>query len=248
MAVSSASIRFLGDWHQGQQGTIERGGRLSIDYDMRRSPHCFTNWRGAEFGEIVASVRFHPRGEIINGSVIAPVTSPSGLVIGHVPVPFELPVPDDAARAEIWFHNFYQTSSRCDAWDSQFGQNYWFEVGGASPRIPAESVSYRIGAVSRPDMVNVLEQSVTKINAFPRPAGGGSPQGIDLQTMLSITAWVRETTYGANAWIDFHVFDGEDRLVHAQTLTLPYTGFGSAFQYGFSGKIYQGSTAVPGSA
>jgi len=250
MAASNASIRFLSDWRQEKQGGIERGGRLRIDYDKGRSPRCFTNWRGAEFGEIVASVRFHPRGEIINGSVLAPVRSsenPPGVVIGHVPAPFELPVPDDATQAEIWFHNFYQTSSRCDAWDSRFGQNYWFEVGGAPPRIPAQSVSYRVGGLTQPDMVNVLEQSVTKVNAFPRPAGGGSPQGSDLQTNLSVTAWVKETTYGANAWIDFHVFDGEDRLIHAQTLTLPYTGFGSAFQYGFSGKIYQGSTATPGS-
>jgi hypothetical protein len=67
---------------------------------------------------------------------------------------------------------------------------------------------------------------------------------------LSVTAWVKETVYGANAWIDFHVFDGEDQLIHAQTLTLPYIGFGSAL-YGFFQadkiKIYQGTTATPGS-
>jgi hypothetical protein len=79
----NGTIRFLSDWRQVQQGGIERGGRLRIDYDKGRSPRCFTNWRGAEFGEIVASVRFHPR-----GSVLAPVRSsenPPGVVIGHVP-------------------------------------------------------------------------------------------------------------------------------------------------------------------
>src|SRR6266540_1267500 len=75
MAASNASIRFLSDWRQEQQGSIERGGRLRIDYDKGRSPRCFTNWRGAEFGEIVASVCFRPRGEMINGSVLAPVRS-----------------------------------------------------------------------------------------------------------------------------------------------------------------------------
>jgi hypothetical protein len=124
---------------------------------------------------------------------------------------------------------------------------YWFEVGGAPPRIPAQPVSYRNGAVTRPDMVNVLEQSAAKVNVFPPPAGGGSPEGSDLQTMLKVTAWVKETTYGANAWIDVHVFDGDDRLIYAETLTLPYTGFGSEFRYEFSGKVYQGSTATPGS-
>jgi hypothetical protein len=65
--------------------------------------------------------------------------------------------------------------------------------------------------------------------------------------MLKVTAWVKETTYGANAWIDVHVFDGGDQLIHAETLTLLYTGFGPVFQYAFSGKVYQGVTATPGS-
>lgn len=65
--------------------------------------------------------------------------------------------------------------------------------------------------------------------------------------MLKVSAWVKETAYGANTWIDVHVFDGDDRLIHAESLTLPYTGFGSVFRYEFSGKVYQGSTATPGS-
>ena len=250
MAASNATIRFLGDWRQEQHGAIERSGRLAVDYDKGRSPHCFAPWRGAEFGDIVALIRFHPRGEIVSGSVVAALRdreNPPGMVIGHVPVPFECPVPGDATRAEIWFHNFYQTSTRCDAWDSRFGENYWFEIGGAPPRIPAQPVSWRSGALTRPDVVNVLEQHAAKTNTFPRPEGGGSPQGQNLQTTLMVVAWVKETAYGANAWIDVHIFDGQDALVHAETLTLPYTGFGSAFRYEFSGKVYQGSTATPGS-
>ncbi len=250
MPASNTTIQFLPDWRQAQSGMIERGGKLKIEYDIQRLSHCFTKWRGAEFGEITANVRFRPRGEIVSGSVVAPVRdreNPPGMVIGHVPMPFEVAVPSDATQAEIWFHNFYQTSSRCDAWDSRFGDNYWFEVGGAPPRTPAQPVSYRSGAVTQPGMVNVSEQSAAKVNVFPPPPGGGSPVGSDLQTMLKVTAWVNETTYGANAWIDVHVFDGGDQLIHAETFTLPYTGFGPVFQYGFSGKVYQGMTATPGS-
>jgi Family of unknown function (DUF6209) len=250
MEAPVATIRFLRDWRHEQQGAIERGGQLVLEYDKGRSPECFTMWRGAEFGDIVAWIRFQPRGELFSGSVVAPVRSgenPPGPVIGHVPVPLRLSVPSDATQAEIWFHSFYQTSSRCDAWDSQFGQNYWFAIGGAPPKIPQQSVAYRTGSVTRPDMVNVLEQSVTKVNAFPPPPGGGSPQGLDLQTSLKVVAWVPETTFGANAWIDVHVFDDKDGLIRADTLTLHYTGFGGDFRYEFSGKIYQGSTATPGS-
>jgi hypothetical protein len=250
MAASVATIQFLGDWRQEQQGAVERGGELVIEYDKRRSPHCFAMWRGAEFGDIVAYIRFHPRGEIFSGSVVAPVRSsenPPGMVTGHMPVPLKLSVPSDSTQAEIWFHNFYQTSSHCDAWDSRFGENYWFEIGGAAARIPSQPVSYRSGALTRPDMVNVLEQSVTKANVFPQPAGGESRAGTNLQTAVKVIAWVRETTFGANAWMDVHIFDDQDGLIHAETVTLPYAGFSSTFLYEFSGIVYQGATATPGS-
>ncbi len=169
------------------------------------------------------------------------------MVVGHVPAPFETAVPDDATRAEIWFHNFYQTSSHCDAWDSRFGSNYWFDIGGAPPRTPVQPVSYRSGAITSPEIVNALEHSAAKVDVFPSPSWGGPQQGTNLQTMLRVTAWVRETHFGANAWIDVNVFDGDDRLIYSETLTLPYTGFGPVFRYEFSGKVYQGSTATPGS-
>jgi hypothetical protein len=249
MAPSEAAIRFLGNWQQQQEGAIERGGRLKIVYDKARSPRCFANWRGAEFGDITVNIRFHPRGDLVSGSVVAPVREGQnrpGPVIGHVPMPFECQVPSDATRAEMWFHNFYQTTSRCDAWDSRFGDNYWFEIGGPAPRVPRQPVSYRTGALTRPDVVNVLEQSAAKVNALPSPASGAR-QGTDLQTMLTVVAWVKDTAAGANAWIDAHVFDGQDGLIQSETLTLRYAGVGSAFQYKFDDSVYQGSTATPGS-
>jgi hypothetical protein len=249
MAISDAVIEFLGGWRQELRGAIERGGRLTIDYDKSRLGRCFTNWRGAEFGDLVAHVRFHPRGDIVSGSVAAPVKddeNPSGMIVGHTSVPLDVQVPSDATQAEIWFQNFSQTSSRCDAWDSQFGANYWFDVGGAQVRIPPNPVSYRRGAVTRPDVVSVLSQSASKVNAFPRQADGETG-GVNLQTKLEVVSWVNETKAGANAWVDVHVFDSNDALVYAVTQPLLYTGF-SAASYEFLGTIYQGSTATPGSA
>ncbi len=49
--------------------------------------------------------------------------------------------------------------------------------------------------------------------------------------MLKVIAWVKEITYGANVRIDVHVFEDQDGLIHAEMLTLPYTGIGSAFRY-----------------
>jgi Family of unknown function (DUF6209) len=249
MMDSKAIVQFTADWHEIQQGTIERGGRLVVDYSIERLPRCFRTRDGEEYGDIVAYLRFHPRGEIVSGSVVSTVhdrENPTGMVIGHKPVQFESSVPSDATQAEIWFHNFSDISQRCDAWDSRFGQNYWFEIGGPPLHFPVWPVTYRSGALRRPDVVNVLKQSAEKDNVFPQSMWGGQ-QGSDLQTILKVEAWVKETTFGANAWIDVHIIDGQDELIHADTLTLTYAGFGSEFRYEYSGKVYQGSTATPGS-
>jgi len=168
------------------------------------------------------------------------------MTIGHTSVPLVLQVPSDATQAEIWFQNYSQTSSRCDAWDSRFGTNYWFDVGGAPVRTPAHPASYRRGAVTRPDVVNVFSQSASKLNVFPRSVDGGTA-GVNLQTKLNVVAWVIETKAGANAWVDVHVFDQDDALIHALTQTLLYTGVGGEPSYEFMGTVYQGSTATPGS-
>ncbi len=247
--ATTAVLQFFPDGGLAQQGQIERGGGLRIEYAMNRLSRCFSQWRGAEFGDTVAYLRFHPRGEIIQRSVVDPVRvpgNPPGAVIAHSSAPWDLSVPDDATQAEMWFQNFSQTSTRCDAWDSRFGDNYWFDVGGSPARIPAQSVVYRAGAQPRPDVVNVLSAEVSKVNAFPQPTSGPTV-GKDVQTRLDLTAWVSHSVSGANAWIDFHVFEGNDTLIHAETLTLVYIGWGPFDRYGFAGKIYQGYTATPGS-
>ncbi|WP_437335331.1 DUF6209 family protein [Sorangium sp. So ce394] len=247
--TKAAVLQFFPDWIHAQQGEIERRGALRIEYDMSRLSRCFTTWRGAKIGDIVAYVRFHPRGEIVQGSVVEEVRAegrPPGPVVAHRAAPLELAVPDDATGVELWFHHFSQTSRRCDAWDSRFGENYWFDVGGPPPRSPAQPVVYRAGAQARADIANVQTAQVSKINAFPRPADGPSV-GKDIQTNLNLVAWVSHTAWGANAWIDVHVFDGGDALIHAETFPLAYAGFGPVQQYIFTGKIFQGSTATPGS-
>jgi hypothetical protein len=220
-----------------------------IEYDKSRLSGSFVPWRGAELGDIVAYCRFHPRGDVVTGSVVAPVPdpgTPSGIVVDHVLQPLDVQVPLDSTELEVWFENYSRTSTRRDAWDSRFGQNYWFGVDGPPPRVPKPSVSYRAGAVTRPEMVNVLSQQAMKVNAFGSNGPGGSV-GTDLETRLDVVAWVDETKYGANAWIDLHVFDGHDQRIDAATITLPYTGYGPVFRYGFSGMVYQGAVATPGS-
>jgi len=59
-------------------------------------------------------------------------------------------------------------------------------------------------------MVNVLDWRVNKLQV---PLGS---DGSQLETHLSLTTWVRNIQYQKNVWIDFHVFDEADRLVHSR--------------------------------
>jgi Family of unknown function (DUF6209) len=82
------------------------------------------------------SVRFQPSGASHSESVLEEIREPpeGGPVVGHVPKPVTLAVPVDATAVELWFHTFTEPGlwGVCDAWDSQFGQNYWFPVSPSS--------------------------------------------------------------------------------------------------------------------
>jgi hypothetical protein len=150
-------------------------------------------------------------------------------------------VPADATQTEIWFLN--RNAFGCTAWDSQFGNNYRFEVAQAGP---AQPVMFRNGAARSQEMVNVFKAETSKIR---RTIGNRSLSGSELQTHLSLTAWVRNVAYQKNVWIDLHVFDPDDSLVSSQTLTLSYAGpaGGNGDFFSLDQEIFQGSGGVPGS-
>jgi Family of unknown function (DUF6209) len=243
--AKTAMLAFKSGWVDEQSGDVVRRGRVEIDYDIYRLPACLRKRHGAEIGNTEVFVRFYPRGELFHGSVAQPVRE-GGITISHAPLTFEIDVPSAATQMELWFHNYSFESGPCDAWDSRFGRNYWYAVQGNPPSFVDHPVSPRTNAQVRPDIVSVLEQTATKRNVFPQPPSG-SRNGTDIQTLLNLRAWVSDAVFGANAWIDVHVFDAQDQRIHAETIPLKYTGFGPFGSFGLDGKIYQGSIATPGS-
>ena len=116
-----ATVRFLSDWSQQQDGEIRAGELLHIEYDPERLPHCRSSRYGQPAWSIAAYLRFHPGGQEESGRV-----APG-------PQPWEITVPNDAKNIELWFNNTDQ--SGCASWDSRYGHNYWLEV--ASVNTPA---------------------------------------------------------------------------------------------------------------
>ena len=112
--------------------------------------------------------------------------------------------------------------------------------------IPLESVAYRTGAVPARDIVAVVDERATKENTQNDPAAAGS--GLDLETLLSVRARVRDAGGSGSGWVDVHVFDDDDRLVRSETLPLLHVaGSDGIRELGFDGSVYRGTGASPGS-
>jgi hypothetical protein len=110
--IMMATLRFLPGWSQEQIGDIRAGEPLRIEYDLQRLPDCRSYRYGQPAWNIAAYFRFHPGGQEQAG----------GLMHG----PLGVDIPNGTSQIEIWFHNTDQTG--CVAWDSRYGQNYWFDT------------------------------------------------------------------------------------------------------------------------
>lgn len=126
--TTPAVLEFLPNWQTIQHGRIHAGGRLVIEYDMKRMPGLPREHHGAVVGDITAYVKFHPEGQVLEGSVLEKVKTEEprdGRTIALRPSPYEVTVPINASHVEIWFYGLGHSH---EIWDSLYGQNYWFPV------------------------------------------------------------------------------------------------------------------------
>jgi hypothetical protein len=226
---------------QTQKGDITQNGTLTLIYDPSRLPYIRNSHNGMPAWDIIGNLRFYPGLETYSGSVVQKTETVNGNarpLYPPVPLPLSVPVPPDAMAVETWFLNTGMFGEK--SWDSDYGRNYRFDVAQVGP---AQPVSFRAGATRDGSMVNVLTAAVNKV----RRSVGGSPQGSQLETDLNLTAWVRNIQYQKNVWIDFHVFDGNDNLVHAETLPLSYRepGGGGGDIFAFERRVFKGSGGLP---
>lgn len=136
-AVKAARLRFLDDWSIQREGHIAPGGKLIIDYAISRLPDLRRTRREAELWAIEALIRFPSNPEVRRGSLLGEVRAgPNGPVVGHYPQPLEIDVPAEATVVEMWFHTYDALYGGADAWDSDFGRNYWFDVEPSAGRSP----------------------------------------------------------------------------------------------------------------
>lgn len=238
-----ADLHFGAGWTESFTGELAQGGQVSLTYDPARLPECRFNWRGAEVWDVEVACRFHPSGSVFRQTVLERIRMSGGVVVDLVPKSVIFEVPVGAKRMELWFRNFLSAAvggRRCEAWDSRFGENYWYDV--ASRRLE-HPVGYRLGTVPDVGMVNVLAARVQKKRVSLPGATPGTSFGAELRTTLSLSVWVRNIEYEKNVWIDVHVFGPADDLIHSETLTLHYRGAeeGNGDGFGLDREIYRGT-------
>lgn len=240
---ASSTVEFQSNGRLAQSDLIQQSGQLTIQYDPQRTTGCRGYHGGMPSWDIFANVRFLPSGEVYTGPLVqhynpggsGPIFDPPR------PIPFAVAVPADATEAQMWFLN--EDVWGCKSWDSRFGENYRFEVAQAGP---AQPVMFRTGSDRSLEMVNVFSEAASKTRHL---FGTSGSSGSELQTHLSLTAWVRNVAYQKNVWIDLHVFDPDDNLASTQTLTLSYSGSagGNGDFFSLDQEVFQGSGGVPGS-
>jgi hypothetical protein len=216
-----------------RSGLIRPGARLAIAYDPTRLANAAAGAHLAD--EILAHVRFHPGGQVASGPVAQRAASdPPSPTGAPRPVSYALPVPDDATQVEVWFER--RGDAGADAWDSRYGQNFWFDVDRTGLAVPHDSVSFRSGAIVDAGVIAVVADAAGKGRT---PAGAS---GSRVVVRMALEARIRDAASARAAWADVHVFDGAEELVHAATVPLDRrSADDEVARFVWDDALYQGS-------
>ncbi len=122
------TIRFDGNWNEYTSGARRQGGYLVLDYAIARLPQCRGTHNGYPAWDVVAHGRFLPGGEPVTGSVRQLGTNMGTPTNEASDLPLAVSIPDDAESVELWFENYTGAGSSCQAWDSDYGANYHFDI------------------------------------------------------------------------------------------------------------------------
>lgn len=130
--VGAGSIVFGDDWSETRLGELRQGGTFDVQFDLDRLPTCRGTHNGYPAWDLIGYARFLPGGQTAEASV-RELVSDNGRPtnVAHEKL-WTLTAPADANAVELWFKNYTGAGSSCVAWDSNWGENYRFDI------LPAE--------------------------------------------------------------------------------------------------------------
>ncbi|MDQ3369318.1 MAG: DUF6209 family protein [Myxococcota bacterium] len=160
-----AKLVFAADFSERREGVLAPGGELTIAYDTARVPTCRHSRGGFPLWEMTAHVRFEPGLEYQTVSVRDAAAT--------------IAVPPSARSVQLWFEN--TSASGCQAWDSNEGANYRFDM--ARP----------------PQWIGLVQSLITRGASDPCEGGASASQGVQFDT------WARQRAAISN--LCFQVYE-----------------------------------------
>jgi len=126
-------LMFDSYWGVSTYNPRRQGGFLRVEYALDRLPECRNTHNGYPAWDIAAHALFQPGGQLVSASLRQPSEF---FQTTDTSASFVFRIPADAQRVELWFENTSGAGSTCQTWDSNFGNNYVFDVWPAadSPR------------------------------------------------------------------------------------------------------------------
>jgi uncharacterized protein YraI len=163
---SEPTITFKSNYTQSVSGTLLAGSPVRIKYDLARLTTCRGESNNTEVWGVTGWAQFDSG---------APTSfAVSHLDVNHVvPVAAELQIPASATKVAMWFS--INNRWGCNAYDSNFGDNYNFTVDhhsvGAVLAFDADGTDSQSGAVHAGDKV-VIHYAPDRLSECSGSTGG----------------------------------------------------------------------------
>lgn len=160
--VTAGTLFFNEDFSEYRYGELRQGGTLDVHFDLDRLPACRGTHNGYPAWDLVGHARFLPGGQLAEGSV-RELLSDNGRPTNQAQERlWSMAIPADATAVELWFHNFTGAGSSCEAWDSDWGANYRFDIWPAADSPRCRDVERETGVHTEADtMVHMAPACVS---------------------------------------------------------------------------------------
>ena len=126
--LTGAARMTFGNTGRPNSPDIRAGGKLVVEYAADRSPVQENRGSVPAWG-VTAFIEFQPSGKRVEAPAVA-FSSSNG---GHLDprpqsVPIAVDVPPGSTGVSVWFRQFKGADHPGEAWDSNYGKNYQFDV------------------------------------------------------------------------------------------------------------------------
>ncbi len=189
--AQTSALHFGADWSEYPLSVLRAGGQLAIHYELARLPDCNedADW------DITAFVQVDEDGPLLSGSVVGVAIEDEGENSRTYSWPLLLDLPEEAQAISLWF--LATSTDGCEVYDSNFGQNYHFELApslASDPCADYEQWEDRYGGVADcPDYEIAKQFDATYCEFALQGLGDGyeGHYGIPFR-WLEATLWIGE--------------------------------------------------------